>query len=206
MLSLTNGAATQLLTDPGNTGILNFMGQVGSFAFNLTSGSSKPATGTATDPQLDLSSIDVTAFSGGTLTIGLTDVGFIGAGGISNFLSAVSGFDTAGSLSVTTYMDCGNTAFGQGTQLTAQSFASTGISGNQSASVAACSGSYSLTQLAVLNLPSLAVAGFQSNLSDPPSGGGGGGSVPEPATAALLSVGLLSWVGFARLRGQRVAI
>ena len=102
-------------------------------------------------------------------------------------------------------MDCGNTAFGQGTQLTEQSFGSTGISGDQSASVTPCSGSYSLTQLAVLKLPSLAVAGFESNLSYPPPPGGGGGSVPEPATAALFGVGL-SWVGFARLRGQRIAI
>ena len=203
MLSLSDGASTQTLSDTANTGVLSFFGSIGSFALNFTSGSSKPATGSATDPQLDLISVNVTAFSGGTLSIALSDVGFVGTSGLTSFMDAVSGFESAGALAVNTYMDCGNAAFAETTQLTAQSFNTATISGNASKTVNTCTGSYSLTQVALLSMPAFAVSGFTSNLSDPPSGSG---SVPEPATATLFAGALLGWLGFDWMRRRQRAI
>lgn len=204
MLSLTDGTNTQSLTDTAGTGVLSFLGSVGAFALNFTSGSSKPATGTATSPDLDLLSVNVTAWTAGTLTIALSDVGFIGAGGLVSFMDAVSGFESAGTLAVNTYMDCGNAAFGKTTQLSSQSFGSASISGNASNTVNTCTGNYSLTQIAVLSMPAFAISGFTSDLTDPPSGGGS--SIPEPATITLFGAALLGWLGFDWMRRRREAV
>src|SRR5581483_9758957 len=103
MLQLSDGSNTESATGAG--GAVTFAGAVGSFVFNITTGLSKPLIGTATLPLLDLNSVDVTAATGGTLTIEVTDTDFVGSGGILQFLNNVGGTTTAGSLNFKTYMD-----------------------------------------------------------------------------------------------------
>lgn|SRR5690242_20120958 len=174
MLELTDGNTTDIV--PGNTGIATFFGAIGNFAANVTTGISKPLLGSATDPILALNSIDVTTMGGGTLTIKLTDTDFLGTGGIVEAVNSIDGLLTAGSFSLSTFLDCGNNPFGQTTQLTSQ----TSLNGTASSFVNGCQGNYSLTQVAVLTMPGGALFGGTSVLS-----------VPEPSTVAIFGIGLL---------------
>lgn len=192
ILKVSDGITTDTLTDVGNTGAVTFAGALGAFSFNVVTGTSTPMIGTATSPVLDLNSVDITSRSGsgGTLTFKLTDTDYVGGTGITHFLDAVGGTlsGLGSSYSVTTFMDCGNTAFGQTTQLTSQAFTGSAFSGGQDAFVSSCPGNYSLTQLASLTLPGGAIYSGDSNLS-----------VPEPSTIALFGAGLLG-LGFALRR------
>jgi hypothetical protein len=187
MLELSDGTTTQTVSDLTNSGTVNFIGAIGNFLFNVTTGISAPVLGTTLFPMLDLNSVDVTAAQsgGGTLTLKLTDTDYVGGSGIVRFLESVGGTLSNGSYSVSTFMDCGNTAFGQSTSLTSQSFSGNAFSGSQSADVSACAGNYSLTQLAVLQLPGGSIFSGDALLA-----------VPEPSTLALFGAGLLG-LGFA---------
>jgi hypothetical protein len=192
ILQVSDGITTDTITDPGNTGADTFSGAIGGFGFNVVTGTSMPMIGTSEQAILDLNSVDITSrgSSGGTLTFKLTDTDYVGGTGIIHFLDAVGGtLSGAGSsYSVSTFMDCGNTAFGTGTALTSQTFSGSSFSGGQDAFVSACHGDYSLTQLASLTLPGGAIYSGDSNLA-----------VPEPSTIALFGAGLLG-LGFALRR------
>jgi hypothetical protein len=192
MLELSDGSATQTVTGTG--GMAVFLGSIGNFAANVTTGISKPLIGTVFAPILDLNSIDVTSGNGGgTLTISLTDTDFIGAGGIIQALSTIGGTLASGSLKVTTFLDCGNSAFGETTQLTSQTLTGNPFSGGASTNVNGCQGNYSVTQVAVLTLPGGAIFSGDSMLA-----------VPEPSTAAIFGIGLLG-LGLALRRKTNAA-
>src|SRR5579883_55785 len=178
MLQLSDGTTTQSATGAG--GAVTYFGAIGNFVFDVTTGLSKPLAGSATLPLLDLNSVDVTASAGGTLTIKVTDTDFIGSGGILQFLNTVGGTMNAGSLNFNTYMDCSNAAFGTATQLTSQAFNTGAFSGGQNTFVSGCSGNYSLTEIATLQLPGAALISFDGSVG-----------VPEPATLALFGSSLL---------------
>ena len=192
MLSLSDGTTSVTITD-GLIGDLNsaagavtFIGAVGSFVTNVATAISYPMLGSPLFPAIDLNSVDVTSSNGGTLTISMTDTGFIGSGGLTNFASSVGGTTTAGTIKLDTFLDCSNSAFGTATPLTSQSFSGPAFSGGAGTTVAGCGGAYSLTQTFTLNLP-------------------GGGTVfsgdahlavPEPSALASFGVGLLMLAGF----------
>src|SRR5579864_1474303 len=192
ILKVSDGITTDTVMDVGNTGAANFSGSIDAFDFNVVTGTSMPLIGTAMLPTLDLNSVDITSGSGsgGTLTFNFTDTDYIGGTGITHFLDSVGGtLSGAGSsYSVTTFMDCGNTPFGTGTELTSQTFTGSSFSGGQDAFVSSCSGNYSLTQLASLTLPGGSIYSGDSHLA-----------VPEPATIALFGAGLIGF-GFALRR------
>jgi hypothetical protein len=61
-------------------GVLTFIGVVGSFTINVTTGISKPIIGGVTDlGQLDLNSVNATGSSGGTLRLTLEDTNYLAA-------------------------------------------------------------------------------------------------------------------------------
>lgn len=184
MLQVSDGVPADAvsLSDTLDTGAVNFVGSIGAFSFNVITGTSTPLIGTLTQPILDLNSIDVSApHGGGTLTFQLTDTDYVGVGGPVHFEESVGGTLSAGSYSVSSFMDCGDTAFAQTTALTSQAFSGPAFSASQGGTTTACSGNYSLTQLAVLTLPGGAIFSGDSSLS-----------IPEPSTLALFGgVGLL---------------
>ena len=80
---LTSGIGT-VITDNGvgdanaAAGAITFMGPVGSFAINVTTGISKPLIGGLTDlGQIDLNSINVITSGTGTLRLTLEDTGYL---------------------------------------------------------------------------------------------------------------------------------
>ena len=84
--TISDGNKTYTLTDneiwpiydsSRQNGAITFQGDVGSFSFNITTGISKPISGDTYYPSLDLLSLDVSSSAGGSLTITLTDGGFI---------------------------------------------------------------------------------------------------------------------------------
>lgn len=195
MLEISDGTTTQALSDLGNTGIITFDSAIGAFSTNVTTAISKPIIGSAQQPDLDLNSVDVTnrASNGGTLTIQVTDTDFLGGSGIATFLNTIGGTQSAGTLGVNTYLDCGNTPFGQGTLLTSQNFSTTPFSGGASTFVNGCNGSYSLTQVLTLTMPGGAHVSFDSDLA-----------LPEPATLALFGAGLIG-IGISARRRRKAA-
>ncbi len=197
ILKVSDGATTDTITDFTDTGAVTFSGALGAFSYNVVTGTSTPLIGTVTQPTLDLNAVDITSRSGGgSLTFELTDTGYHSGPGVLQFLDSVGGTlsGSGSSYGVTTFMDCSNAAFGMGTKLTSQTFSGSAFSGSQNAYANACSGNYSLTQLATLTLPGGAIFSGDSNLS-----------VPEPSTIALFGVGLLG-LGFSlRRKGPAAA-
>jgi hypothetical protein len=176
-----SGAAPQTVIDNDGDGILTFNGGIGAFFINFTTGLSKPALGTATSPDLDLLSVDV---SGGTgiLTIQQTDTDF---NSNSSWLAAMRiGGVTTGSVTYTTYFDTTNTPFGpSGSNIGgALGFTPGAFSGTSSGLVLGAN-PYSLTQ--VIEIVHTGVGGVTSfNAALTP--------VPEPNSTLLLGISLLS--------------
>jgi len=81
-----SGGGSVLVTDNGVgdlnplPGVIAFSGAVGDFTVNTITGLSKPILGSPNTPHTDLNSVNVTATSGGTILIELTDTGFTDGG------------------------------------------------------------------------------------------------------------------------------
>jgi len=82
MLTLYDGTNTVSVADGGISdlnplvGVITYIGSIGTWTTNVTTGLSKPVIGSVTDPQMDLNTVDVTSAAGGNLWITLKDDGF----------------------------------------------------------------------------------------------------------------------------------
>jgi hypothetical protein len=117
-LQLSDGTTTILIVDGGpgdalpGTGEVGYMGSLGVFNLNVTTGFASPDNGTSELPLFNLNSIDVSnSGSGGTLTIMFTETGFTSG----PVFETIVGGTNHGALSFKTYADNTNTAFGTGT-------------------------------------------------------------------------------------------
>jgi hypothetical protein len=94
IMTLSDRTTTITVEDGGANDVSNiagaiaFIGTVGTFNLNVTTGVSKPFLGSATWPKMDLNDISVSSNGGGTLTITFSDSGFEGPAALS---SAVGG-------------------------------------------------------------------------------------------------------------------
>ena len=116
-ISITQGATTFIVADgsaldmSGAAGVVTFIGNVGSFSVNVSTGISKPVVGSPTFPQLDLNSVDVSSGAGGTLVLKVTDTDFVSTpfpgfytelGGVSDgTIEVISGLDNLNTLFLT---------------------------------------------------------------------------------------------------------
>jgi len=134
-LRLTQGATQETIADGGagdingNDGAITFLGSVGSFDLNVTTGLSKPFRGGADDPLLDLNSINTTSGEAGVLTIELTDTGFTGSPMGLNpiaFLTSIGG-GTDGTVTIETFAGVGE--FDQQVLLSTMTFDGNAFSG-----------------------------------------------------------------------------
>jgi hypothetical protein len=143
-------------------GSIAYAGAVGNWTV-VAGGTSKPVTGSATAPELDLTTLNISS-GAGTMEIQLSDTGFTTASPVT-FLATIGG-TTSGSVGFNTWADKGNALFTETTGLTSQGpFSGSSFSGNQSAVVNPKGSPYSLTLDTIIAHASAGESGFDANLS-----------------------------------------
>ena len=158
-LYLSDGVNTVTISDGGfgdlngATGAVTFIGSIGSWTLNVSTGQSAPFLGTDQYPYMDLNSVN-TSFGGGSLTIRWSDDGF-GATPVGSALARIGGTvssaNPGNSITFNTYADAANTihtaSVAGATLLTSQSFGPGAFSGTAGGPALAGFGSpYSLTE------------------------------------------------------------
>lgn len=161
-MELINGASTVTVMDNGpgdanpNVGIIQFNGMVGDFQTNVTTGSTKPALGSPSEPQLHLTSLDIRNSTVGTavLTILFSDTGFGPLSGTSTASVAITDLSSGGSLTTANYTDASNVIFGMATLLVGQGpFTVPTSAGPVPGAPISDSSAFSLTQGLSITLP-----------------------------------------------------
>jgi hypothetical protein len=167
---------------------------VGSFTINSARGTGFPFSGSATNPNLEISSLSViNTGSPGTLTIRLSETGFTSSGSVM-FEGAIAGAEQTQALSYSNYFNADNSLFGTATQIGgALTFTNPSpdpnnpavpVSGDVNGTISTTT-PYSLTeQIVVIGTGSGQAVVSNANLTDPPA------PVPEPASIALLGTAL----------------
>ena len=171
------------VTDSNNDGLVSFLGAVGAYGVNVTTGISVPlATGSQL---LHLNSIDVSG-GAGDLVISLTDTDYTGSPPAFDGLfggTAAPG----GSIDFDFYYDDGNAQFGTAAQIFSATNNQNALSGGGS-SPASVTDPYSLKIIATIHHTVAGVSSFDAEIR----------AVPVPAAAWLFGSGLLGLAGMAR--------
>ena len=183
------GAATHadtLVSAPFGDGGVSYSGAVGGFGFSMSTGFSKPITGSR-----DMIHLDSVEMSGpaGAIRILITDTGFTSPS--SRAVLRIGGV-AAGTVEATGYVDDSDTPFGMDTVLSTGVMGPGSFSTSVDAGLSGPSGPYSMTLDILVTHPG-AVWGFDVTSFDAEI------VVPEPSVVAMLGVGLVA-MGMIRRR------
>ncbi len=185
-LQLSDGSTTIMVVDEGPNdaligiiGGVGYLGPVGYFNLNVTTGFVTPFLGTSSFPVMNLNSVDVSSSQGGgTLTIMFTATDFLPSGA-SVFESKVGG-TTRGATSFNTYIDSTNAAFGTETLIGSFGTYGSGAFNGSNTVTLSIFNPYSITTVATINHGSgNKVSSFGLNVN----------VVPEPVSSALFVIG-----------------
>jgi len=192
-LTLSDGIAadTKTIVDNGvgdsnpAAGIVTFIGSLGVFNINTTSGFTKPAVGSAAAPEIDISSFN-NATAAGTLTITFSEDGFTGFPG--TVVADFGGTQMNGNIT--------NTVLQNGMLVTTIGpLSAHGFSGSATGNLTG-GVPYSLTQSVVMNFTGASNKSFDAHV---------GVAVPDGGmTVTLLGLGLAGLAGVGRLRQRLV--
>lgn len=203
-IKISDGFSTLIITDQDFTtddgtpadlsdqpGVVSFMGVLGSWTFNMTSGITKPALGSSTAPVMELHDISLSSSTtGGTLTIWFSEVGF---GPTAPVAETVIGGVAEGKIKFETFK--GVALFEESQALSSSTFNSGYFGGTESVALGNSDGPYSLTQkVTITHKAGAKVSSFHAIISASPAAVPDGG-----ATLSLLGLGLVG-VAFLRQR------
>lgn len=188
IIELSDGVVTKSVTDGGvgdlspTPGVVVFSGTVGVFDVNVTTGLTKPLLGSATEPIMDLNSVNVNSGAVGTLTVKLTSTDFVPTS--KTFLAKLDvGGTTNGTITVDAFNDSSNTPFGTLLNTTGVGpfsngpFADSDLGGSGQIQFGP---SYSATIIATI---------IHDDASDVTSFDAEYRIIPEPGTVALIGLG-----------------
>lgn len=188
IIELSDGITTVSVTDGGigdlsaTPGVVVFSGAVGVFDVNVTTGLSYPLLGSLTAPKLDLNSVNVSSGGTGILTVKLTTTDYVGPVG-SGAATLDAGGTTNGSIGIDSYVGLSNSPFETSVATGSLGVFSSGPFSGTDGSVTPLLAPYSATIIATIVHDDAAdVTSFDAEYN----------IVPEPASAALLGMGVLA--------------
>jgi hypothetical protein len=162
----------------GVVGALTYIGTIGVWAVNVSTGITKPVQGSATDPFMDLNTVN-TSTAAGTMTIKFSDIDFGPTGAGLGFIDAIGG-TTAGIVNATQLYDANNGFFTGVTIATLGPYGPGAFSDTVNSAGVAGLFPYSLTQTVTITHTGSGTTSLDYEKS-----------FPEPASLALFGIGLL---------------